>query len=214
MAVRDRIESIPRSPPNAKSPPSNLVTTPAKCERGRSVFDAVTMISSCAAATASCDGSRALGCGVCRGAGAGRATRTGAGRRSMRQLVALTRTARASEPASRRRIASSTLIRPRTGLTRSCHSFASPTLMLTPACRLMTGSAVDRLPLGTSNARSSAACACAGRHSAIAAAAAKRWGERRGCGLSGSISSHRPGAGPSSPTARQDRRSSGCGSCR
>jgi hypothetical protein len=51
----------------------------------------------------------------------------------MRQLVALTRTARASVPPSSRLIACSTLIRPRTGLTRARHSFASVTLMLTPA---------------------------------------------------------------------------------
>ncbi len=208
--MRERIESIPRSPPNAKSSPSNRVTTPAKCEWGRSVFDAVTMISSRAAAIRSFAGSRARGCGTGRGAAAAFATRAGAGRRSIRQLVALTRTARASEPSSRRWIAFSTLIRPRTGLTRACHSFASATLILTPACRLISGRADDRLPFGTLNARSSAASACAGRHSAIAATAR----ERRGCMVSGSRSIHRLAARPSSPTMRQGRRSCGRGSCR
>ena len=161
-----------------------------------------------AASSMSCDGSRARGSGAGRGGGAALATR--AGRRSMRQLVALTRTARASEPSSRRWIAFSTLIRPRTGLTRACQSFASPTLILTPACRLISGSAADRLPFGTSNARSSPASSCVGRHSAIAATAR----ERRGCMVSGSISSHHLAARPSSPTGRRGRRSCGRGSCR
>src|SRR3989344_7497825 len=110
-------------------------------------------------------GSRALDGGVFGGEVARRATFGGGeGRRSIRQLVALTRIARASVPASMRRIASSTLIRPRTALTRPFHNCASATLMLTPPWRLTSGSAVARLPLGTSNARSSAADAAVGTH--------------------------------------------------
>src|SRR3546814_20178062 len=56
--------------------------------------------------------------------------------------------------------------------TRLFHRSASATLTLTPAWRLSTGSAAARLPEGTSNARSSAAIACAGR--AIAAPATNR----------------------------------------
>src|SRR3546814_16002418 len=62
------------------------------------------------------------------------------------------------------------------------------------ACRLISGRADDRLPFGTSNARSSAASACVGRLNAIAATAR----ERRECMISGLISSHRPAVRPSS----------------
>ena len=78
------------------------------------------------------------------------------GRRSIRQLVALTRTARASVPASIRAKACSASIVPRTGLTRICHSLASATLMLTPACRPRSGKLWINVPRGTLMLRGSA----------------------------------------------------------
>src|SRR3546814_11739058 len=78
------------------------------------------------------------------------------------------------------------------------------------ACRLISGRADDRLPFGTSNARSSTASACVGRLNAIAATAR----ERRECMISGLISSHRPAVRPSSPPARRGRRPCGRGACR